>query len=66
VGCFLLALGAVLLQRSAGAPEAAPGALLLPRMLLEALLTAAASPLVLIGMNRLGVLLGREESELVP
>jgi rod shape-determining protein MreD len=66
VGCFLLSLGAVLLQRSAGAPEAAPGALLLPRMLLEALLTAAASPLVLIGMNRLGVLLGREESELVP
>jgi rod shape-determining protein MreD len=65
-GCLLLSVAAVLLQRWAGDPEAAPGALLVPRMILEALLTAAASPLVLVGMNRLGVLLGREEPELMP
>jgi rod shape-determining protein MreD len=65
-GCFLLSLAAVLLQRWAGDAEAAPGVLLVPRMLLEALLTAAASPLVLLVMNRLGVLLGREEPELMP
>ncbi|MGB8929645.1 MAG: hypothetical protein WCC48_00180, partial [Anaeromyxobacteraceae bacterium] len=66
VSCLLLSLLAVALQRWAGDVEAAPSALLFPRMLLEALLTAVASPLVLVTMNRLGVLLGREEPELVP
>ena len=65
-GCLVLSVGAVLLQRWAGDAEAAPGSLLVPRLLVEALLTALAAPLVLLGMNRLGVLLGREEPELMP
>jgi rod shape-determining protein MreD len=64
--CLGMAIGAVLLQRWAGVQEAAPGAGLLPRMLGEAVLTALASPLVLLGMNRLDGLLGREEPGLVP
>lgn len=65
-GCLALSLGAVLLQRWAGTPEAAPGALLLPRLLGEAVLTALVAPLVQMGMNRLDTLLGREEPGLVP
>lgn len=65
-GCLGLSVGAILLQRWAGAPEAAPGAGLLPRAILEAILTALASPLVLVGMNRLDGLLGREEPGIVP
>jgi hypothetical protein len=56
----------MLLQRWAGVPEAAPGAGLLPRALAQAILTAAAAPLVWIGMKRLDALLGREEPGLVP
>jgi hypothetical protein len=59
-------LGTMLLQRWAGVPEAAPGAGLLPRALAQAILTAAAAPLVWIGMKRLDALLGREEPGLVP
>jgi len=66
VGCLGVSIGAMLLQRWAGAPEAAPGAALLPRALVEAILTAGASPLVWIGMHRLDALLGREEPGLVP
>jgi hypothetical protein len=64
--CLLVSLGTLLLQRWAGAPEASPGAALLPRALGEAFLTAAASPLVWMGMKRLGAALGREEQGLVP
>jgi hypothetical protein len=66
VGCLAVSLGGMLLQRWAGTPEAAPGPTLLPRALLEALLTAAASPLIWLAMNRLDALLGREEPGLVP
>jgi hypothetical protein len=66
LGCLAVSLGAMLLQRWAGAPEAAPGASLLLRALVEALLTAAASPLVWLGMTRLDALLGREEPGLMP
>lgn len=64
--CLVASLGTMLLQRWAGVPEAAPGAALLPRALAEAVLTAAAAPLVGIAMNRLDALLGREEPGLVP
>jgi hypothetical protein len=66
VGCLGVAGGAAALQRAAGLPEAAPTPALLPRMLLEALLTAAAAPLVAAAMTRLDALLGREEPGIVP
>lgn len=65
-GCLVVSLGAMLLQRWAGLPEAAPGATLVLRAIVEALLTAAASPLVWIGMTRLDALLGRQEPGIVP
>lgn len=64
--CLGLSVGAILLQRWAGVPEAAPGARLLPRALLEAVLTGLASPVVLVAMNRLDGLLGREEPGIAP
>jgi hypothetical protein len=64
--CLVASLGAMLLQRWAGVPEAAPGPGLLLRAIAEAILTAAVAPLVWIGMNRLDALLGREEPGLVP
>jgi hypothetical protein len=66
LGCLALSLGAMLLQRWAGAPEAAPGALLVPRVFGEAVLTALAAPLVQLAMHRIDALLGREEPGLVP
>jgi rod shape-determining protein MreD len=66
LGCLAISLGAVWLQRWAGAAEAAPGALLLPRILGEAALTGLAGPLVGLGLTRLDTLLGREEPGLVP
>jgi hypothetical protein len=65
-GCLLVSFGAILLQRWAGTPEAAPRGLLVPRILAEAFLTAAAAPLVRMGMDRLAGLLGREEPGLIP
>lgn len=65
-GCLAFSLGAVLLERWAGAPEAGPGANLALRILGEAVLTALAAPLVWLGMSRLDALLGREEPGLVP
>jgi cell shape-determining protein MreD len=53
VAAFAMSLGALILTRYTVAPEAQPGAALLPRMLLEAVVTAAASPLVLAGMRRM-------------
>lgn len=66
VGALALSTGAMLLQRWAGVAEATPGAGLIPRMLGEAVLTALASPLILVGLDRLNALLGREEPGLVP
>ncbi len=64
-GAFFVSLGAFLLTRYTAAPEAIPGATLLPRMLGEALLTGALSPLVLAGLRRLDGLFHREEAGLL-
>jgi rod shape-determining protein MreD len=65
VGALFLAIGATVLLRNTGAPEAAPGAPLVGRMLLEALLTAALSPAVGVGLKRLDALFQREEPGLL-
>lgn len=65
LGAFGMSLGALILTRYTVAPEAQPGAGLLPRMLLEALITALCSPLVRAGMRRLDALFHREEPGLL-
>jgi rod shape-determining protein MreD len=65
VGALALSLGAMLLTRLTSAPEAAPGLGLVARALLEAFLTALASPIVLAGMRRLDGLFHREEPGLL-
>jgi rod shape-determining protein MreD len=65
VGALFLAVAATLLLRTVTPAEAAPGAALVPRMLVEALLTAALSPLVLVGLRRLDALFHREEPGLL-
>ncbi|BDG01758.1 hypothetical protein [Anaeromyxobacter oryzae] len=65
LGALVFSLGAMLLLGYTAAPEAAPGATLVGRMILEALLTAAASPLVLAGMRRVDTLFHREEPGLL-
>ena len=65
VGALFLSLGAFLLTRYVAPPESAPGATLLPRMLAEALLTGALSPIVLAGLRRVDGLFHREEPGLL-
>lgn len=60
-----LSVGAVALQRAAALPEAQPGWGLLPRMLVEAVLTGLLAPLVLVALRRLDALLGAEEPDLI-
>jgi len=60
-----LSLGAVALQRVAAPPEAQPDWALAPRLLLEALLSGLAAPLVLLALRRLDGLLGAEEPDLI-
>jgi rod shape-determining protein MreD len=60
-----LSAGAIALQRAAVGPEAAPGWELLPRLLVEALLTGLAAPLVQLALRRLDALLGAEEPDLI-
>ncbi len=62
---LFLSIGALLLTRYTAPPEAAPGAILLPRMLGEAVLTGALSPLVLAGLRRIDGLFHREEPGLL-
>ncbi len=62
---LLLSVGALVLVRMAAPVEVAPGVRLLPRMLLEAVLTGAASPLVLGGMKRIDGLFRREDPGLL-
>jgi hypothetical protein len=62
---FLVSFGALTLALVASPPELAPGIRLLPRMLVEAALTGALSPLVLEGMKRLDGLFRREEAGLL-
>jgi rod shape-determining protein MreD len=65
VGALFLSLGAFLLTRYVVPPESAPGAMLLPRMLAEAVLTGALSPIVLAGLRRVDSLFHREEPGLL-
>lgn len=65
LGALVLAVGAMILTRNTTAPEAAPGLVLLPRMLVEALLTGALSPAVLFALRRLDALFQREEPGLL-
>lgn len=65
LGSLVLSVGATLLLRYTAGPELGPGPGLVPRMLLEALLTALVSPLVLEGMRRLDKLFHREEPGLL-
>lgn len=65
VGAIFLSLGALVLARYTATVEAAPGATLVPRMLLEGVLTGALSPLVLVGLRRVDALFHREEPGLL-
>ncbi len=65
VGALFLSLGSLLLTRYVAPPESAPGALLLPRVLGEAVLTAALSPLLLAGLRRVDGLFHHEEPGLL-
>jgi hypothetical protein len=60
-----MALGAMVLMRYTSPAETAPGLTLVPRMLLDAVLTAAVSPAVLAGMRRIDGLFHREEPGLL-
>ncbi|HYG68844.1 MAG TPA: hypothetical protein VD838_14345 [Anaeromyxobacteraceae bacterium] len=64
-GAVFLSLGAVVMLRWVTPIEAAPGLTLVPRMLLEAFLTAIAAPLVREGMRRIDRLFTREEPGLL-
>ena len=64
-GALFLSVGALLLGRYTAAPGSAPGATLIPRMLVEAVLTGALSPLVLAGLRRVDGLFHREEPGLL-
>ena len=65
LGALVLSLGALLLARFTSAPEVAPGALLVPRMLLEAAATAALAPLLQPLLRRVDLLFDREEPGLL-
>jgi rod shape-determining protein MreD len=62
---LVFSLGVLILAWVAAPLEVAPGIRLVPRMLLEALLTGALSPLVLGGMKRIDGLFRREDPGLL-
>jgi rod shape-determining protein MreD len=64
-GALFMSVGALVLTRMTSAPEAAPGIVLVPRMLLEAVLTGALSPVLLVGLRRIDALFHREEPGLL-
>ncbi len=64
-GAFFLSAGAMILVRYTSPPEIAPGAGLLPRMLVEAVLTGALAPLVGVALRRIDALFQREEAGLL-
>jgi len=61
VGTFLYGVAALLFARAVSPAESAPGLPLVGRLVVEALLTAALSPLVLALMRRVDALFVREE-----
>lgn len=62
---FLFGLAALLFTRYVSPPEAAPGARLLWRILVEAVLTGAASPAVMWAMERIDGIFEKEEPGLL-
>jgi rod shape-determining protein MreD len=64
-GALFLSAGGAMLLHWAVSPEVAPRAAIIPRMLLEAVLTGALSPLVLGGMRAIDRLFTREEAGLL-
>ncbi|HET6438111.1 MAG TPA: hypothetical protein VFG59_08620 [Anaeromyxobacter sp.] len=62
---LVMSISAALLVQMAAPLEVAPGLRLVPRMLLEALLTGVLSPAVLLGMKRIDGLFRREEPGLL-
>ncbi len=65
LGAIFVSAGALLLARATVPAEAAPGPLLVPRMLLEGVLTGALSPLLLAGLRRVDAMFHREEPGLL-
>jgi hypothetical protein len=65
LGTLFTSLGALVLVRLAAPDEIAPGVRLVPRMLVEALLTGVLSPLVQAGMKRVDGLFRREDPGLL-
>jgi hypothetical protein len=65
LGAIFLSLGAFLLTRYTADADAAPGAILLPRMLAEGVLTGALSPLLFPGFRRIDGMFHREEPGLL-
>ncbi len=64
-GALFLSICATVLLRNTTPEDAIPGAVLFPRMLLEAVLTAALAPVVGVGLNRIDTLFHREEPGLL-
>ena len=64
-GAFVLSLLAIILTRYTSVPEAAPGIGLIPRMLLEAILTGILAPVLLPGLKLVDGLFRREEPGLL-
>ncbi|HSN89880.1 MAG TPA: hypothetical protein VLS93_01520, partial [Anaeromyxobacteraceae bacterium] len=65
LGSLFLSFGAWLLLRWAVPAEVAPRATVLPRALVEAVLTGAVAPLLLLGLRLLDRLFEREETGLL-
>ncbi len=65
LGALVFSVGAMVLLRYTSPPESAPGFALLPRALVEAVLTALVAPLVFLGMRRIDALFHREEPGLL-
>lgn len=65
LAALITSLGSLALLRIAAVPEVAPGLRLVPRMVIEALLTGAAAPLVLAGMKSIDGMFRREDPGLL-
>jgi hypothetical protein len=61
LGTFLFSVGVLIMRRVVTPVESAPGAWLLPRMLLDAVLTGFASPVIAAAMRRIDGLFAKEE-----
>jgi rod shape-determining protein MreD len=65
LGALFLSVGATFLLQNTSPPEMAPGWGLAGRMIVEALLTAAAAPVLATGLRRLDGMFHREEPGLL-